>query len=100
MGLLNLFAKPRPALRRLPSGSVTVDRGGNVVASTVASSYPAEVLTELGVEVVRLFREARSAQLPVSEFKIQFATLQITAREARGGALIFLSPAVPFTSSP
>jgi len=79
---------------------VTVDRAGNVVASTVASSYPDDVLKELGLEILRLFREARSAQLPVSEFRIQFATLQITAREARGGALIFLSPAVPFTSSP
>jgi hypothetical protein len=100
MGLLNLFSKPRPTLRRLPSGSLTVDRGGMIVASTVASSYPEEVLHEIGDEVLRLFREARSAQLPLTEFKMTFATLQITAREARGGALIFFSPAVPFASSP
>jgi hypothetical protein len=98
MGLLNLFSKPRPALRRLPAGSLTVDRDGKVVTSTVASSYPEEMLREISGEVLRLFREARSAQLPINEFKIHFATLHITAREARGGALIFLSPAVPFTS--
>lgn len=98
MGLLSLFAKPRPALRRLPSGSLTVDRAGKIVASTVAISYPEDVLHEIGNEVLRLFREARSAQLPLNEFKMNFATLQITAREARGGALIFFSPAVPFAT--
>ena len=99
MGLLNLFSKPRPVLRRLPSGSLTIDRAGTIVASTVASSYPEEVLHEIAQEVLGLFREARSAQLPLTEFKINFATFQITAREARGGAVIFLSPSAPFTGS-
>ena len=97
MGILNLFSKPRPALRRLPAGSLTVDREGHIVTSTVASSYPREVLEEMADEVLRLFREARAAHLPVSEFKIQFASLQLTAREARGGALIFLFPSVSVT---
>ena len=97
MGILNLFSKPRPALRRLPSGSMTVDREGHIVTSTIASSYPREVLEEVADEVLRLFREARAAHLTVSEFKIQFASLQLTAREARGGALIFLSPSVSVT---
>jgi hypothetical protein len=99
MGLLNLFSKPRPVLRRLPSGSLTIDRAGTIVASTVASSYPEDMLHEIALEVIGLFREARAAQLPLTEFKINFATFQITAREARGGALIFLSPSAPFASS-
>lgn len=99
MGLLNLFSKPRPVLRRLPSGSLTVDRAGTIVASTVASTYPEEMLHEIAKEVLALFREARTAQLPLKEFKINFTTFQITAREARGGAVIFLSPSVPFAGS-
>jgi hypothetical protein len=99
MGLLNLFSKPRPVLRRLPSGSLTIDRAGTIVASTVASSYPEDMLHEIAKEVLFLFREARTAQLPLTEFKISFATFQITAREARGGALIFLTPSAPFASS-
>ena len=95
MGLLNLFAKPRPALQRLPSGSMTVDREGNIVTSTVSSSYPEDILHEVAEEVLRLFEEARKAQLPLNEFRIHFASLHITAREARGGAIIFLSPAIP-----
>jgi hypothetical protein len=95
MGLLNLFAKPRPGLQRLPSGSMTVDRDGQIVTSTISSSYPVEILEEVADEVLRLFAEARKAHLSLSEFRIHFASLHITAREARGGAIIFLSPAVP-----
>ena len=40
-------------------------------------------------------REARKAHLPLNEFSIHFASLHVTAREVRGGAIIFLSPAVP-----
>jgi hypothetical protein len=95
MGLLNLFAKSRPALQRLPSGSLTVDRDGQIVTTTVASSYPVEMLEEIAAEILRLFQEARQAHLPLAEFRIHFASLQITAREARGGAIIFLTPSVP-----
>lgn len=95
MGLLNLFAKPRPTIQRLPSGSMTVDREGAIITSTVASSYPEDILQEVAEEVLRLFEEARKAHLPLNEFRIHFASLNITAREARGGAIIFLSPAVP-----
>jgi hypothetical protein len=94
MGLLNLFSKARPALQRLPSGSLTVDREGHIVTTTVSSSYPEELLHEIADEVLRLFEEARNAHLPLTEFRIHFASLHITAREARGGAIIFLSPAV------
>ncbi|HXT10297.1 MAG TPA: hypothetical protein VN873_01955 [Candidatus Angelobacter sp.] len=94
MGLLNLFAKPRPALQRLPSGSMTVDRDGNIVTRTVTSTYPEEILHQIADEVLRLFQEARKAHLPLSEFRIHYASLHITAREARGGAIIFLAPAV------
>ena len=94
MGLLNLFAKPRPSLQRLPSGSMTVDRDGHIVTSTISSSYPVDILEEVADEVLRLFAEARKAQLPLTEFRIHFASLNLTAREARGGAIIFLAPAI------
>jgi hypothetical protein len=94
MGLLNLFSKSRPSLQRLPAGTMTVDRAGHIVTSTVASSYPEDMLAEIADEVLGLFNEARKAHLPLTEFKIHFASLHVTAREARGGAIIFLSPAV------
>ncbi len=99
MGLLSLFSRSNAALQRLPSGSMTVDRNGHVVATTVASDYPPALLREVATEVLVIFREARAAQMPLFEIKIHFASLQVTAREMRGGAIVFLSPKTFATSS-
>jgi len=100
MGLLKYFSNSGANVRRLPAGSVTVDRQGSVVTATVASGYPAVLLREIVREVMRLFREARAAQLPLSEFNLHFASLQITARELRGGAIIFLAPKTQSPAAP
>lgn len=91
---MKLFSRSSAAVQRLPSGSLTVDRHGRIVTSTVSSSYPTELLREIGNEVLLLFREARAAQLAFTELALHFASLQITARELRGGAIIFLSPKI------
>jgi len=104
MGLLKHLGKSRPIVQKLPSGSLTVDRHGNVVSATVSSAYSPVLLREIAGEVLALFREARGAQMPLSQLSIHFASLHVTAREMRGGAIIFLSTATPFiapsTSSP
>ena len=99
MGFLKFFSKTRPGVLRLPSGSMTVDCNANVVATTVASAYPRVMLHEIAVEVLRLFGEARKAQMPLSELNLHFASLEITAREMRGGAIVFLSPNIPLKTS-
>jgi hypothetical protein len=100
MGLLSIFSKGDAEVQRLPTGSLTVDRFGKLVTTTVSSSYPPELLNAVACEVLLLFREARAAQLPFSEFNLQFASLQITARELRGGAIIYLSLKDQYTSPP
>jgi hypothetical protein len=80
------------AIRLLPQGSMTVDRDGQIVTSTVPSVYPKTLLQEIGRDVLVLFREARTAQMPLAEVSIHFGSLRITARELRGGAVIFLFP--------
>ncbi|MFO1475446.1 MAG: hypothetical protein U1F98_02195 [Verrucomicrobiota bacterium] len=92
MGFLKFFSKTGAGVQRLPSGSLTVDRNGKVVMTTVSSTYPPALLREISTEVLRLFRDAREAHLPLSEFNLHFASLRITARELRGGAIIFLTP--------
>jgi len=91
MGLLNLFTKSRATVHRLPTGSITVDRNGDIVTTTVSSAYPLGLLQNITQEVLSLFREARAKQLPLAELNLYFASLQITAREMRGGAIIFLT---------
>lgn len=93
MGLLSLFSKSSsPAVRRLPRGSITLDRNAKVIATTISSSFESELLHEIGRQILRLFREARKAQMPLTELNLHFASLQITAREMRGGAILFLKP--------
>jgi len=92
MGFLNLFSKPSPIVRFLPSGSLTIDRNCRVLATTIPSAYPLAVIQNVGALVLRLFEESRKAQMPLAEVTLQFASLQVTARELRGGAFIFLTP--------
>ncbi len=97
MGLLNLFSKPSPTtLVGLPSGSFTVDRRGSVLVSTVPSGFPMALVKDIGQQVLSMFHEADTAQLPLSELTINYPSLKITARELRGGALVFLSPRTPY----
>jgi hypothetical protein len=87
-------------LRRLPTGSFTVDARGQVVSSTVPQAVPAALVEEIGQCVVAVFEGARKANLAFSEMVAQYAAFKITAREMRGGAIIFLSPKAPRRVSP
>jgi hypothetical protein len=98
MGILKLFSKPRPAVQKLPHGSLTVDRNAQIVASTISSAVEPELLQDLGQHILGLFREARKAQMSLTELNLHFAGLLITAREMRGGAVIFLKPKDLFKS--
>lgn len=95
MGFLKNILKrfgSRAGVQQLPSGSMTVDRRGRVVTSTVSSAYPEALLDEIGHGVQTLFMEARASQMTLSELSLHFGSLRITARELRGGAIIFLHP--------
>jgi hypothetical protein len=100
MGFLKRLFRSRAAVQQLPTGSVTVDRNGHVVTYTVSSVYPKAMLRDIGLEVLSLFHEAREAQMPLAEISIHFASLNITARELRGGAVIFLLPQTAYSPTP
>jgi len=95
MGFLNLISKSAPKLMRLPTGCFTVDSSGKVVASTLPQSFSTLLTQEIASRVLATFREAQAAQLPLAEIIVRFASLKITAREMRGGAIIFLTPQIP-----
>jgi len=103
MGFLKKISRlfsARPTVRQLPFGSLAVDRNGEVVTSTVSSVYPPELLRQIGRDVLAIFREAREAQMPLAEVSIHFASLRVTARELRGGAIIFLFPQTGLSPMP
>lgn len=93
MGLLNIFNKPaEPSLMRLPTGSFTVDPGGRLITSTLPRAFAAAHAAEMAQAVLSAFRLAQEAQVPLTEITVNFSALKLTARELRGGAIIFLSP--------
>jgi hypothetical protein len=103
MGYLKKIARlfrSRPAIRQLPAGSLTVNRDGQIITSTVSSAYPKELLGEIGGGILALFREARAAELPLGEVSIHFGSMHVTARELRGGTIIFLQPQSALSQPP
>ncbi len=95
MGVLKPFSREhKPArVERLPSGCFTLHRGGDLAGSTLPGSFPVEKMMEIGRAVLETFRSAQAANLLLTDLHIRYSGLMISARELRGGALIFLSPA-------
>jgi hypothetical protein len=97
MALLGFRSRPdseadTARLRRLPSGSFTLDPAGRVVASTLPRSYPAERIQQVAEVVMRAFEQARVCHMHLSELIVDYPALKLTARELRRGAIIFLAP--------
>jgi hypothetical protein len=95
MGLLNHFIKPAESrLTRLPSGSFTVDSEGRIITYTLPQSFPRACMHDIGRTVLSYFRGANQAEMRVRELVVNYPALKLSARELRGGAIIFLAPQV------
>lgn len=79
-------------LGKLPSGSFALDADGRMIVSTLPSAFPDTQMREIGARVLAFFRSANRAQVSVQELNIYYPSLKVTARNLRGGAIIFLSP--------
>jgi len=91
MGFLtNWFYTAKPLLK-LHSGSFSIDRGGRVLASTLPSSFPRELIQTIGECVSVTFEQARASHLPLEEIIVNYPALKIRARDMRGGAMVFLT---------
>lgn len=100
MGFLKKLFRRQAGVQSLPSGSLTVDRDGNTITSTISTGYPAQLLRHIARDVLKIFQEARDQQMPLGEISIHFASLRVTARELRGGAIIFLFPQTTMVQIP
>jgi hypothetical protein len=93
MGFLKYFtAQTVSELVPLPSGSFSVDSEGGIIVSTLPQAFPPALLRELGHLAIEMFRGARDAQMPITEFSVTYPALRLTARELRGGAIVFFFP--------
>jgi hypothetical protein len=91
---MNFFRRARNKLppSRLPTGCFSVDRAGNILASTLPHNFPACNLHAIAEVVLSVFRSAPQHGVPLSELNLRYETLTITAHELRGGAMVFLKP--------
>jgi hypothetical protein len=92
MGILTRQGDGKSGLRRLPSGAFTVDAQGNLVSSTVPQWVPEALVVQTGRQILAVFKGAAAVRLRCSELRVHYAAFRITAREMRGGAIVFLSP--------
>jgi hypothetical protein len=69
-----------------------VDSAGNIVSSTVPTSFPAPQVSRIARLVLQAFERGHEAGYPFAELIIHFAAFKLNARELRGGAIVFLSP--------
>ena len=99
MGFLKVFRKKPSKLLRLSAGSFTMDRRGTVLVRTLPSGFPKQLVEQIGLLVLEAFREANAAQLPLTQIQISYPNLKITARDLRGGTLVFLTPTNLFASA-
>ncbi len=92
MGFLGLFEQTAKVPLKIPTGCFSLDPEGNVVSSTMPSSFPEEIIVEIGEAILETFQESHESGLGLTEISIHFSSLRVTARDLHGGALIFLNP--------
>ncbi|MBI3881215.1 MAG: hypothetical protein HY301_14270 [Verrucomicrobia bacterium] len=93
MELLSLFSRQVDELPQpIPAGSFTINRNGQITASTLPSSFPNSFLNDIAQHILTTFQEARSVELPLTELAINYPDFKLAARELTGGAIIFFIP--------
>ena len=88
--------------------AVTADKGGEktvlpcgqVLVSTLVSTVSPALLQDIAQAVLTAFRQAADAGVPLSELIVRYSAFKITARELRGGAIVFLAPHSTLMVSP
>lgn len=79
-------------LAKLPSGTFALDPDGKIIVSTLPRAFPEAQMRDIGARVLAFFKGAQAAQMPLNELNVYYPSLKVTARNLRGGALIFLLP--------
>lgn len=90
---MKFFSKNKSfKLTKLPSGAFALDREGRIISSTLPRTFPEPLMRDIGKRVLEFFNGAQTAQAPMQELNVYYPSLKVTARNLRGGALIFLAP--------
>jgi len=75
-----------------PCGNYSVTPAGQVVDSTMPSSFPRVVMEVIAKVILAAFSGARNLENPMTEIAADFRGLEIRARDTDRGAIIFITP--------
>jgi hypothetical protein len=75
-----------------PCGNYSVTVAGQVVDSTMPSSFPRVVMEVIAKVILHAFSGARDLENPLTEIAADFRGLEIRARDTDHGAIIFITP--------
>jgi hypothetical protein len=90
--ITQFFIKPaKPSLLKVPSGSFTVTRGGQVMSSTLPQAFAKAHLHTISEYVLTAFRLATEAEIQVTELVISYAKLKVVARDLRSTIVVFIA---------
>ena len=94
MGILKPFHRTRIPITadHLPSGCFSVHRGGEIATTTLPSWFSQKLTLDIARVAINAIKSAEETGLAVSEIHINYAGVEITAKDLRGGALIFIRP--------
>ena len=92
MGILKPFYRTQLPVTadHIPTGCFAVHRGGEITTSTLPSWFSQKLTLDIARVVINAIRSAEDTGLAVSELHINYAGLEITGRDLRGGVLIFI----------
>lgn len=89
--ITQFFIKPaKPTLLRVPCGSFTVSRAGQVMTSTLPQAFATAHIRAISEHVLAAFRLAKAAEIPLTELVISYAALKLVARDLRGSVVVFI----------
>ena len=89
--ITQFFIKPaKPTLLRVPCGSFTVSRAGQVMTSTLPQAFANAHIRTISEHVLAAFRLAKAAEIPLTELVISYTALKVVARDLRGSVVVFI----------
>jgi hypothetical protein len=92
MGILSFWQRRHSHPSAIARREFHRSTGPPHLASTLPQSFPVSSFKKSERASFRHFGFAESAQLPYQKLSREDAALKLTARELRGGAIVFLMP--------
>ena len=77
---------------RRACGTYTVSAAGKIIDSTLPPSFPRVIMEVIAKVILSAFSTARELESPLTELAVDYTHLELRARDAGPGAILFITP--------